>query len=100
MCTFASVLPFKVAMHFIRKLRKVPLRSQGGPFFIRQNTAKSVKTADPLKPILFISYEFLRLKCNLACAPIRSKHVKIRMKHASGILQIGSNCELYTYFIE
>ena len=100
MCTFARVLPFKVAMHFIRKLRKVQFHSQGGPFFIRQNTAKSVKTADPLKPILFISYEFLRLKCNLDCAPIRSKHVKIRMKHASGILQIGSNCELYTYFIE
>ena len=100
MCTFARVLPFKVAMYFIRKLRKVPLRRQGGPFFIRQNTAKSVKTADPLKPVLLISYEFVRLKCNLACAPIRSKHVKIRMKHASGILQIGSNCELYTYFIE
>ena len=100
MCTFACVLPFKVAMHFTRKLRKVPLRSQGGPFFIRQNTAKSVKTADPLKPILFISYEFLRLKCNLACAPICSKHVKTRIKHASGILQIGLNCELYTYFIE
>jgi hypothetical protein len=100
MCTFALVLPFKVAMHFIGKLRKVPLRSQGGPFFIRQNTATSVKTAVPLKPDLLISYDLLRLKCNLACAPIRSKHVKIRMKHASGILQIGSNCELYTYFIE
>ena len=85
MCTVARVLPFKVAMHFIRKLRKVPLRSQGGPFFIQQNTAKSVNTADPLKPILFISYDLLRLKCNLACAPIRSKHVKIPMKHESGI---------------
>ena len=100
MCTFARVFPFKVATIFTRKLRKVPLRSQGGPFFIRQNTAKSVKTVDPLKPISFILYEFLRLKCNLACAPIRSKHLKIRMKHASGILPIGSNCELYTYFIE
>ena len=85
MCIVARVLPFKVAMHFIRKLRIVPLRNQGGPFFIRLNRAKSVKTADPLKPILFISYEFLRLKCNLACAPIHSKHVKIRMKHESGI---------------
>ena len=69
MCTFARALPFKVAMHFIRKLRKVPLRSQGGPFFIQQIMAKSVKTADPVKPIVFILYEFLRLKCNLACAP-------------------------------
>ena len=97
MYTFAPVLPFKAAMHFTRKLRKVSLRNQGGPFLIRQNTAKSVKTADPLKPHLFISYKFLRLKCNLASAPIRSKHIKIRINHASGILQIGSNCELYTY---
>ena len=92
MCTFPRVLQFKVAMHFIRKLRKVPLHSQGDPFFIRQNTAKSVKTVDPLKPISFILYELLRLKCNLACAPIRAKHAKARIKHASGILQIGLTC--------
>ena len=55
MCTFACVFPFKVTMFFTRKLRKVQLRNQGGPFFIRQNTAKSVKTVDPLKPTLFIS---------------------------------------------
>ena len=97
MCTFARVFPFKVATFVTNKLRKVPLRNQGGPFFIRQNRAQSVKTADPLKPFLFISYEFLRIKCNLACAPIRSKHVKTRITHASSILQIGLDCELYAY---
>ena len=49
MCTFARVFPFKVAMFFTRKLRKVQLRNQGCPVFYTINYGQKCQNGSSVK---------------------------------------------------
>ena len=94
---FCSCFPFKVATLFTRKLRKVPLRSQGGPVFYTTKHSQKCQNGWSVKANFI---HFIRVFTSKVQSGLRPNPLKTRKNtYETCIRHLTNRLELWALYV-